>query len=72
MDGKTTFLNGDLEEDICMEQPNKFVQRGYKHLVCKIKKSLYGLKQASRTWYQKIDATLLDLEFQLGIADHSL
>ena len=72
MDVKTTFLNGDLEEDIYMEQPSGFVQRGQEHLVCKLRKSLYGLKQASRAWYQKIDATLLDLNFERSIADHSL
>ena len=72
MDVKTAFLNGDLEEDIYMEQLNGFVQRGHEHLVCKLKKSLYGLKQASRAWYQKIDATLLDLGFERSVADHSL
>ena len=72
MDVKTTFLNVDLEEDIYMEQPNGFVQHGHEHLVCKLKKSLYGLKQASPAWYQKIDATLLDLGFERCVADHSL
>ena len=68
MDVKTAFLNGDLEEDIYMEQPSGFVQRGQEHLVCKLCKSLYGLKQASWAWYQKIDATLLDLNFERSIA----
>ena len=72
MDVKTAFLNGDLEEDIYMDQPSGFVQRGHEHLVCKLKKSLYGLKQASRAWYQKIDASLLDLGFERSVADHSL
>ena len=72
MDVKTAFLNGDLEEDIYMDQPKGFVQRGHEHLVCKLKKSLYGLKQASRAWYQKIDATLAQLGFERSIADHSL
>ena len=72
MDVKTAFLNRDLEEDIYMEQPSGFVQRGQEHLVCKLRKSLYGLKQASRAWYQKIDATLLNLNFERSIVDHSL
>jgi hypothetical protein len=72
MDVKTAFLNGDLEEDIYMEQPSGFVQRGHEHFICKLRKSFYGLKQTSRAWYQKIDATLLDLGFERSVADHSL
>ncbi|KAL0326205.1 UNVERIFIED_CONTAM: Retrovirus-related Pol polyprotein from transposon TNT 1-94 [Sesamum radiatum] len=41
MDVKTTFLHGDLEEQIYMEQPDRFTQPGHEHLVCKLKKSLY-------------------------------
>ena len=54
MDVKTTFLHGDLEEEIYMKQPEGFVVKGKKELVCKLKKSLYGLKQSPRMWYQKI------------------
>ena len=44
MDVKTTFLHGDLEEEIYMKQPKGFVVKGKKELVCKLKISLYGLK----------------------------
>ena len=54
MDVKTAFLNGDLDEDIYMVQPEGFVQQGKQNHVCKLKKSLYGLKQSPRAWYQKI------------------
>jgi hypothetical protein len=51
MDVKTTFLHGDLEEEIYMKQPKGFVVKGKKELVCKLKRSFYGLKQSPRMWY---------------------
>ncbi|KAM2924483.1 hypothetical protein COP2_040580 [Malus domestica] len=55
MDVKTAFLNGDLQEAIYMKQPVGFVEKGKENLVCKLNKSIYGLKQASRQWYLKFD-----------------
>jgi hypothetical protein len=55
MDVKTTFLYGDLEEEIYMKQPEGFVVKGKKELVCKMKKSLYGFKKSRRMWYKKFD-----------------
>ena len=45
MDVKTKFLHGDLEEEIYMKQPEGFMVKGKKELVCRLKKSMYGLKQ---------------------------
>ena len=58
MDVKTAFLNGDLEEEIYMTQPEGFIQESEKNLVCKLSKSIYGLKQASRQWYLKFNKVI--------------
>jgi hypothetical protein len=58
MDVKSAYLNGKLEETIYMAQPEGYVKPGQENLVCKLKKGLYGLKQAGRTWHQTIDPAL--------------
>jgi len=70
MDVKTTFLHGDLEEEIYMKQPECFAVKGKKELVCKLKKSLYGLKQSPRMWYKKFDTFIGGLGFTRSKADH--
>ena len=72
LDVKSAFLNGDLEEEVYVEQPQGFQVKGCEHDVFLLKKSLYGLKQAPRAWYQKIDAFLLSLKFQRTHADNNL
>ena len=59
MDVKTTFLNGDLEEEIYMLQPEGCITPGQEHRVCKLNKSLHGLKQAPKQWHGKFDNALL-------------
>jgi hypothetical protein len=61
MDKKNAFLHGDLSEDIYMEKPQGFMQDS--SLFCQLKKSLYGLKQALRAWYAKMDSYLLSQNF---------
>ncbi|MCO5575087.1 hypothetical protein L7F22_028884 [Adiantum nelumboides] len=56
LDVKTTFLHGNLHEDLYMDQPTELVAHASKKLVCWLWKILYGLKQAPREWYQKFDA----------------
>ncbi|KAM1600962.1 hypothetical protein ACFXTN_023340 [Malus domestica] len=53
MDVKIAFLNGDLEEDIYMVQPPRFAENGNENMVCKLNKSIYGLKLESRQWFLK-------------------
>ncbi|GJU17517.1 retrotransposon protein, putative, ty1-copia subclass [Tanacetum coccineum] len=55
MDVKTAFLNGHLSEEVYMEQPEGFVNPKYPNHVCKLKRSIYGLKQASRQWNKRFD-----------------
>ena len=61
MDVKCAFINGDMNENIYMHQPEGFVSNP--SLLCMLKKSLYGLKQAPWGWYAKIDGFLLSLSF---------
>ena len=72
LDVKTAFLNGMLEEDIYMEQPEGFVAPGKEQLVCKLERSLYGLKQAPRAWYERLHAHLVKQQFERCAADHSV
>ena len=62
MDAKSTFLHGDLHEEIYMEQPPSFIHND-SSLVFRLKKSLYGLKQAPCAWYAKMDSFLLAIGF---------
>nr|GFA31929.1 retrovirus-related Pol polyprotein from transposon TNT 1-94 [Tanacetum cinerariifolium] len=59
MDVKTTFLNGNLQEEIYVSQPNGFVDPDNPNHVYKLKKALYGLTQAPRTWYDMLSSFLL-------------
>ena len=70
MDVKTAFLHGDLEEEIYMKQPEGYVVKGKKELVCKLKNSMYGLKQSPRMWNQKIDTCMMGIGFTRSKEDH--
>ena len=69
MDVVTAFLNGTLEEDIYMQQPDGYLQQGEEHLVCKLKKSLYGLKQSPRCWNKVLTEFLTSVGFVQSSAD---
>ena len=58
MDVKTAFLNGELKEEVYIEQPEGFVAHSKETHVCRLKKALYKLKQAPRAWYECIDTYL--------------
>jgi hypothetical protein len=69
MDVKTTFLNGELEEEIYMDQPEGFVVKGQERMACELVKSLYGVKQAPKQWHDKFDRTLTSVGFVTNEAD---
>ena len=72
MDVKTAFLNGQVEEEVYIEQPEGFVVHESKLHVCKLRKALYGLKQAPRAWYSRIDGYLQNLGFSKSAANPNL
>jgi hypothetical protein len=63
LDVKSTFLIGDMLEEVFMEQPVGFIKKGSERNVLKLKKTLYGLHQAPRAWNAKLDGTLTELSF---------
>jgi len=71
MDVKSAFLNGDLEE-VYIEQPDGFILGNDPNLVCRLKKDLYGIKQAPRDWYYRLDKYLHQQGFSKRSADINL
>jgi hypothetical protein len=72
MDVKTAFLNGVIEEEVYIKQPQGFVIHGTESHVCKLKKALYRLKQAPKAWYARIDSYLMSLGFTKRVVDPNL
>ena len=72
MDVKTTFLNGVIEEEVYIEQPQGSEVKDIATNVCKLKNDLYGLKQAPRAWYGRIYSFLTSLSFTKSIVDPNL
>ncbi|CAL1374616.1 unnamed protein product [Linum trigynum] len=71
LDVNNAFLHGDLDEEVYMKIPQGFSRNG-DHRVCRLRKSLYGLRQASRNWYTKFTEALLEFGFRVSKADPSL
>jgi hypothetical protein len=72
LDIKNAFLYGDLEEEIYMEQPPGFVAQGESGLLCRLQKSLYGLKQSPRVWFEKFSKLIQQFRMVRCEADHSV
>ncbi|RVW97553.1 Retrovirus-related Pol polyprotein from transposon TNT 1-94 [Vitis vinifera] len=72
MDVKTAFLNDNIDETIYMVQPENFESNDSKQLVCRLKRSIYGLKQASRQWYRKFDQVITSFGFKENTVDQCI
>ena len=72
LDVKSAFLNGFLQEEIYVEQPEGYVKEGEEDKVYLFKKALYGLKQAPRAWYNRIDEHLQNLGFAKSLSESTL
>ena len=69
VDVTTAFLNGELEEEVYMRQPPGFIATGQENLVCKLKKSIYGLKQSPRCWNSALHNQLKEMGFLQTVSD---
>ena len=70
MDIKLAYLNGELEEEVYIEQFKGFSEK--RDYVCRLRKMVYGLKQAPRAWYARLDKCLQKQGFKKGNADNNL
>ncbi|KAJ9672576.1 hypothetical protein PVL29_025979 [Vitis rotundifolia] len=72
LDIKNAFLHGDLAEEVYMEQPPGFVAQGESGLVCRLRRSLYGLKQSPRAWFGRFSSVVQEFGMLRSTADHSV
>ena len=72
MDVKTAFLNGELKEDIYMKQPEGFIEKDKDILVCKFRKSIYGLKQSARCWNTELNKQIKKMGFNQSSSDRCI
>ncbi|KAJ9689309.1 hypothetical protein PVL29_014807 [Vitis rotundifolia] len=72
LDIKNAFLHGDLAEEVYMEQPPGFVAQGESGLVCRLRRSLYGLKQSPQAWFSRFSSVVQEFGMFHSTADHSV
>ncbi|RVW46896.1 Retrovirus-related Pol polyprotein from transposon TNT 1-94 [Vitis vinifera] len=72
LDIKNAFLHGDLAEEVYMEQPPGFVVQGESGLVCRLRRSLYDLKQSLRAWFSRFSSVVQEFGMLRSTADHSV
>jgi len=72
MNVKTVFLNKDLEKNVYIDQLVGFSVERKEHMLCKLEKSIYGLKQISRQWYLKFNDTIVSFGFKENTVDRCI
>jgi hypothetical protein len=72
MDVKSTFLNGPIKKDVYVKQPPDFKSEEYHNHVYRLHKTLYGLKQTPRVWYECLRVFLIENDFRIANADSTL
>ena len=72
MEVKTVFLNGELEEKVYIKQHEGFFSSAGDHLVCKLNKYIYGLKQASCQWYLNFHKVITSFGFEENVMDNCI
>ena len=72
LDVKSTFLHGEITEEVLIEQPQGYEVKGVENKVYRLKKALYGLKQAPRAWFSKIESYFIKEEFERCSNEHTL
>ena len=72
MDVKSMFLNGELEEEVYVEQPEGFLLSENRDYFCKLKTALYGLKQAPRAWFSRLGKFLKQQGYKRGATNSNL
>ena len=69
LDVKTAFLNADIKEEVYMEQPEGYKEKGKQHMVCRLNKTIYGVKQAPNEWNNEINGSIVSLGFSRCVSD---
>ena len=72
MDVKSAFLNGELEEEVYVQQPPGFEDPNFPEFVYRLFKALYGLKQAPREWHDTLSQFMIENHFTRGTIDKTL
>ena len=70
LDIKNVFLHGDFADEVYIEQPPGFVAQGESGLVCKLGRSLYGLKQSPRAWFSRFNSVVQEFGMIRSTTDH--